>query len=223
MKLEYNGYILEIEEIARGEDKVSYVTYCSLLPFNFPGQWNTDVSYVISRFKKAVDNHITKKVETFEYKGYLLKLGLIEDNNGQKRKGGQCEALDYKTYGNDDEANITKFKKYINWKISEEKKLKVPNSLERTEKKLDRLIELLEKKEKSRVNPFPEYSDSSFENEKLMIEFKTELDDIDSAFVSYDLHQKISLDDLDVARLSSLYSELRDLVQKMLTYMEQNQ
>lgn len=57
------------------------------------------------------------KNKEFEYKGYTLKLGVIEE-----RKGGYCEELNYKTYGEDEEANITKFKKYINWKITSIKK-----------------------------------------------------------------------------------------------------
>lgn len=57
------------------------------------------------------------KNKEFEYKGYTLKLGVIEE-----RKGGYCEELNYKTYREDEEANITKFKKYINWKITSTKK-----------------------------------------------------------------------------------------------------
>ena len=155
MKLEYEGYILEIEE-----EYNCFKTKCdesNLSSMN--GIWKGCSLYqLVNRFKWEVDS----LMRTFEYKGYFLKLGLVEDSNGQKRKGAYCEALDYKTYGNDEEANITKFKKYINWKISEEKKQKVPNSLERIEKKLDKLIELLEKKERFQVNPFPEYQDSPF-------------------------------------------------------------
>lgn len=155
MKLEYNGYILEIEE-----EYNCFKTKCDEPRLSsMSGTWKGVSLYqVVNKFKWDVDN----LRKTFEYKGYFLKLGLIEDSNGQMRKGGHCEALDYKIYGEDEEANITKFKKYINWKISEEKKQKIPNSLERIEKKLDRLIELLEKKEKPQVNPFPEYSDSPY-------------------------------------------------------------
>jgi len=163
MKLEYKGYILEIEEVYK-EGKFSHFTTKKDSNLGLiTGIWKScTLDFLINRFKQNVNSYLAREMKTFEYKGYLLKLGLIEDTHGQKRKGGRCEALDYKTYGNDEEANITKFKKFINWKISEEKKQVIPNSLERIEKKLDRLIELLEKKEKPQVNPFPEYQDSPF-------------------------------------------------------------
>jgi hypothetical protein len=113
----------------------------------------------ISNFKYHVDNRIGNENEYY-YKGYILELGWIADHIGQKRLGGHCKELDYKTYGEDNEVSIAAFKKYINWKISEEKKQRVPNNLESIEKKLDKLIELLEKKEKPKINPFPEYSSS---------------------------------------------------------------
>jgi len=138
MKLEYKGYILEIEEEYNG-----FKTKCDESTLSFiNGAWKGCSLYqLVSRFRWEVDNLI----KSFEYKGYLLKLGLIEDNYGQKRKGGYCKELDYKTYGEDEEANITKFKKYINWKISEEKKQLIPNSLERIEQKLDKLADIFTK------------------------------------------------------------------------------
>lgn len=145
MKLEYNGYILEIKKVG-----FYFETKCNEPDLSLMnGRWRDTLDYIVSRFEKYVDDTLAKKMRTFEYKGYLLKLGLIEDSNGQMCKWCHCEALEYKAYGEDEEANITKFKKYINWKISEEKKQKVPNSLERIEKKLDKLVSIFAREKTS--------------------------------------------------------------------------
>lgn len=87
MKLEYDGYILEIEEIVKGEQSVSYVTHCSFLPFNFPGQWNTDISYVISRFKKAVDRHKKEGVNSMSTQQIIKTEKEMEQEILMKTKG----------------------------------------------------------------------------------------------------------------------------------------
>ena len=71
---------------------------------------------LVEQFMQYIDKKEEEEKE-FEYKGYTLKLGVVET-----RKGGYCEELNYKTYGDDEEVNITKFKKYINWKITSDKK-----------------------------------------------------------------------------------------------------
>ena len=125
MKVEYNGYTLEIEEVEDNEVDIKYYTAnCAELPYFVSGIFKTDLAFIISYFKRTVHyytfSELNKKEEEnkdFEYKGYTLKLGVVET-----RKGGYCEELNYKTYGEDEEANITKFKKYINWKITSTKK-----------------------------------------------------------------------------------------------------
>ena len=125
MKVEYNGYTLEIEEVEDNEVDIKYYTAnCAELPYFPSGIFKTDLAFIIEDFKRMVHvytfNQLNKNKEEekdFEYKGYTLKLGVVET-----RKGGYCEELNYKTYGEDEEANITKFKKYINWKITSDKK-----------------------------------------------------------------------------------------------------
>ena len=121
MKVEYNGYTLEIEEVEDNEVDIKYYTAnCAELPYFVSGIFKTDLAFIISYFKRTVHyytfNELNKNKEEekdFEYKGYTLKLGVVEI-----RKGGYCEELNYKTYGDDEEANITNFKRYINWKIT---------------------------------------------------------------------------------------------------------
>lgn len=50
---------------------------------------------------------------------------------------------------------------------------------------------------------------------------KTEFDEINSAFIDYDLHQKEVYNDLDHTRLDCLYDELRDLILKMLSTIKE--
>lgn len=122
-------------------DGCSYVGYCKELSYNSKGY--NEKSNLIAKFKELVDKHISKEKE-FEYKGYTLKLGAIET-----RKGGYCEELDYKTYGDDEEATITRFKKFINWRISNAKKEDSSHTHLLTQ--LDRLVQ---KDKKNNFTPF---------------------------------------------------------------------
>ena len=113
--VEYKGYVLEVEI----NKEYSYIKgVCESISFENSGHISVTLSPITALFIETVDLLTeSKKEKDFEYKGYTLKLGVVET-----RKGGYCEELNYKTYGDDEEANITKFKKYINWKITSTKK-----------------------------------------------------------------------------------------------------
>lgn len=118
LNVSYKGYTLKIEEVKDDKGNTKYYTAnCAEVPYFPPGK--TNLAFIIEDFKHTVNaytlNEFNKNKEEekeFEYKGYTLKLGVVEI-----RKGGYCEELNYKTYGDDEEANITKFKKYINRKL----------------------------------------------------------------------------------------------------------
>ena len=114
--VEYKSYVLEVEIVPASQDGgYSYtVGTCASISFFRNGNY-ISYSQIIDSFMQTVD--LLVEIKDFEYKGYTLKLGVVET-----RKGGYCEELNYKTYGDDDEANITKFKKYINWKITSDRK-----------------------------------------------------------------------------------------------------
>ena len=101
----YNDFTLELKKV-----ETYYIGRCDSAGFYKEAQ---SVPFLIGRFESFIDD----KEKDFEYKGYTLKLGVVEI-----KKGGYCKELNYKTYGDDEEANITKFKKYINWKITSDKK-----------------------------------------------------------------------------------------------------
>lgn len=50
---------------------------------------------------------------------------------------------------------------------------------------------------------------------------KTEFDEINSAFIDYNLHQREVYSDLDCTRLDCLYGELRDLILKTLSTIKE--
>lgn len=148
--VEYKSYILEVEINPINSITGLSIPYikgnCDLIFFVKTGYYkNEDYSEIVNSFMKEVDSLTeSKKEKDFEYKGYTLKLGVVET-----RKGGYCEELNYKTYGDDEEANITKFKKYINWKITSTKK--EDNSHTHLLTQLDRLAK---KDKEDNLTPF---------------------------------------------------------------------
>ena len=119
--VEYNSYKLEVEiHPITSTLLIPYIKgTCDLIFFVKSGYYkNEDYSEIVNSFMEEVDSLTeSKKGKDFEYKGYILKLGVIET-----RKGGYCKELNYKTYGEDEEDTIIKFQKFVNWKISSTKK-----------------------------------------------------------------------------------------------------